>query len=106
MQEEMRDLVCDVHDANAYVRAFLATDDRIEDEAGCTATCVTFFLEQETEKVLVRAANVGDSMAYLTTPMRGVGDRDRDRDRDGNGNGTAEAATTTLTLTQVRSTYE
>jgi len=120
MQEEMRDLVCDVHDANAYVRAFLATDERIEDEAGCTATCVTFFLQQETKKVLVRAANVGDSMAYLTTPMT-RGERVVVRgvvrgDRDGDGDGTAEAEeaeaeeaeaeeaeeATTTTLTQVR----
>ncbi len=64
VQEEMCDLVRDVNDTEAFVRAFLATDDRIQDEAGCTATCVTIF-RREGGEIAIRASNVGDSMAYM-----------------------------------------
>ena len=76
IQEEMGNLVRDVHDTDAFVRAFLVTDDRIQDEAGCTATCVTLSHasaqdrdhDQDQEgggEIAIRAANVGDSMAYM-----------------------------------------
>jgi serine/threonine protein phosphatase PrpC len=73
IQEEVRDLVRDVNDTEAFVRAFLATDDRIQDEAGCTATCVTIFQHDQGGEIEIRAANVGDSMAYMASI-----DRDED----------------------------
>lgn len=82
IQEEMGNLVRDVHDTDAFVRAFLVTDDRIQDEAGCTATCVTLSLasaqDQDQERggeIAIRAANVGDSMAYMAY-MANVGAAD------------------------------
>ena len=86
IQEEMGNLVRDVHDTDAFVRAFLVTDDRIQDEAGCTATCVTLRHasaqdrdhDQDQEgggEIAIRAANVGDSMAYMAY-MANVGAAD------------------------------
>jgi len=46
--------------------AFLATDDRIADEAGCTATSILVWRGMPDEDVLyVQGANVGDSMAFI-----------------------------------------
>lgn len=46
--------------------AFLATDDRIADEAGCTATSILVWRSMSDEDVLyVQGANVGDSMAFI-----------------------------------------
>ena len=57
-----------MHDATEELReTFLATDDRISDEAGCTATSIfmwrTLYLGDET--VYIQSANVGDSCAIL-----------------------------------------
>ena len=81
MQDSFASMVTSPDSPSPYVSAFLATDDRIEDEAGCTATCVTIFQQvgdnddndendesddNDDNDIVIRAANVGDSMAYLT----------------------------------------
>lgn len=96
IQEELRDLVRDVDDREAFVRAFLATDDRIQDEAGCTATCVTIFQREQIDEIAIRAANVGDSMAYIA-PIHGD---DEVRPDDRSSSSKEETNTTYTTLTQ------
>ena len=70
MQDSFASMVTSPDSPIPYVSAFLATDDRIEDEAGCTATCVTIFQQDgdndNDNDIVIRAANVGDSMACLT----------------------------------------
>lgn len=44
--------------------AFLAADDRIADEAGCTATSILIWKLQD-DRAYIQGANVGDSMAIL-----------------------------------------
>jgi protein phosphatase len=45
--------------------AFLATDDRIADEAGCTATSILVWKNPSEDIVQIQGSNVGDSMAIL-----------------------------------------
>eukprot|EP00889_Picochlorum_renovo_P002395 jgi/Picre1/29425/NNA_004813.t1 len=46
--------------------AFLAADDRIADEAGCTATSILIWKLHD-DHVYIQGENVGDSMAILIT---------------------------------------
>lgn len=45
--------------------AFLATDDRIADEAGCTATSILVWKNPSEDTIQIQGSNVGDSMAIL-----------------------------------------
>lgn len=45
--------------------SFLATDDRIADEAGCTATSILLWKVDDDDTIQVQGANVGDSMATM-----------------------------------------
>jgi protein phosphatase len=45
--------------------SFLATDDRIADEAGCTATAILLWNNRDNDSIQVQGANVGDSMATM-----------------------------------------
>lgn len=52
---------------NHLHESFLATDDRIADEAGCTATSILLWKPCDGESIYIQGANVGDSMATMVT---------------------------------------
>lgn len=50
---------------NHLRESFMATDDRIADEAGCTATSILLWRSSDSDSIYLQCANVGDSMSAL-----------------------------------------